>query len=206
MTLYAEALLNRRTTKVSSYRQFWTFQYVYDYSYFYGGTPGQQFGGDPVAISNGWTTDYGFFSPTAITDHSGSTTQVDYMRFVGGARGDLDFMGLNGWTWDASVQFSRSDGTTRPTSSGMMQSRPTSTRTRFAQTVRNPTTAYRGIPCVDINWYDPQFLAGNFTAAEKAFLFGTIKGNTVYEQTSFEGFALGSSSTAGGACRNGARL
>jgi iron complex outermembrane receptor protein len=47
------------------------------------------------------------------------------------------------------------------------------------------------VPCVDINWYSPQFNAGNFTAQEHAFLFGSVKGNTVYEQTSVEAYVTG---------------
>ncbi|HVY88454.1 MAG TPA: TonB-dependent receptor [Hyphomonadaceae bacterium] len=187
-TIYAEALLNRRTTKVSSYRQFWTFQYVYDYGYINNGVSDGDYVGDPLAIAQGWTGDNTFFSPTTITDHAGDTTQVDYMRFVGGARGDLNFLGMDGWTWDTSVQFSRSRGSYKTDIIWDDAITPYQYR---SDTCAGTVTDYRGVPCMDINWYDPQFLAGNFSAAERAFLFGTIKGHTTYEETSFEGFASG---------------
>ena len=40
--------------------------------------------------------------------------------------------------------------------------------------------------CLDIDYLDPRVLAGNFTQAEKDFLFGEDKGNTLYKQTSAE--------------------
>ena len=46
------------------------------------------------------------------------------------------------------------------------------------------STAIRGVPCMDIDYLDPRVLSGNFTDAEKAFLFGVDKGNTLYKQTS----------------------
>ena len=53
--------------------------------------------------------------------------------------------------------------------------------------VPGTVTAIRGIPCVDIDYTDPRVLAGNFTEAEKAFLFGVATGNTVYKQDTWEG-------------------
>jgi iron complex outermembrane recepter protein len=178
MTVYAETLLNRRMTKASGYRQFWTYQYVYDYG-------GGDFIGDPIAIAEGWLGDNMGLSPTAITDHSGDTISVDYMRFVGGVRGDLPF---DGWSYDFSVQHSRSDGDYKAEFIWDDAITPYEFRSeRCAGTL----TSYRGIPCVDINWYTPAFQRGEFTPQERAFLFGTATGNTVYEQTSVEGYVSG---------------
>ncbi len=179
MQLYGEVLLNRRNTIRHSYRQFWTYQYVYDYG-------GGDFIGDPLAISQGWTGANVGYSPLSITDHAGETVTIDYMRLVGGARGELPILG--GWQWDASVQFSRSDGDYKD--SVIFADAVTDQEFRTSLCA-GTLTRYRGAPCVDINWYDPDFLAGNFTAEERAFLFGTVKGNTVYEQTSFEAYVTG---------------
>jgi iron complex outermembrane receptor protein len=179
LQLYAEALLNRRTTIRHSYRQFWTYQYVYDYG-------GGNFIGDPLAISQGWTGSFVGFSPLSITDHAGETVSVDYMRFVAGARGDLPI--LNGWQWDAAVQFSRSDGDYKD---AVIFADAVTDQEFRTSLCAGTLTRYRGAPCVDINWYDPDFLAGKFTPQERAFLFGTVKGNTVYEQTSFEAYVTG---------------
>jgi iron complex outermembrane receptor protein len=44
---------------------------------------------------------------------------------------------------------------------------------------------------MDIDWTDPRILAGNFTPEEKAFLFGTDTGNTVYNQLTGEASVSG---------------
>lgn len=179
MQLYAEALLNRRTTIRHSYRQFWTYQYVYD-----DGAGG--FGGDPIAIAQGWTGNNVGYSPLSITDHAGETVTVDYMRFVAGAKGELPV--LNGWQWDASLQYSHSDGDYKD---AVIFADAITDQEFRSSLCAGTLTRYRRAPCVDINWYDPNFLAGNFTDQQRAFLFGTVKGNTTYEQISFEAYATG---------------
>lgn len=179
MQVYAEALLNRRTTTVNGYRQFWTYQYVYDYG-------GGDYVGDPLAISNGWVGDYIGLSPTGITNHNDSKIQIDYQRYVLGARGDLPW--LNGWTWDAAAQYSHSDG---DYSSDIIWDDAITPYLFRSDLCAGTTTSYRNAPCVDINWYSPQFMAGQFTPQEEAFLFGNVTGNTIYEQLSFEAYASG---------------
>lgn len=179
LKLYGEVLLNRRTTTVQSYRQFFTYQYVYD-------NGDGSFSGDPLAISQGWTGPNVGFSPLSITDHNDSTIQVDYVRAVAGAQGDLPIM--TGWEWNASVQFSRSNGTYKDDI--IWEDAVTDQEFRSALCA-GTLTRYRGAPCVDINWYSPDFLAGQFTAEERAFLFGTVKGRTTYEQTAVEAYASG---------------
>ncbi|MEZ6030298.1 MAG: TonB-dependent receptor [Hyphomonadaceae bacterium] len=177
--MYAEALLNRRMTKVNGYRQFWNYQYVYDYG-------GGAFAGDPIAYAEGWRGPAIGLSPTAITNHSDDTTTVDYMRFVGGMRGDVPM--LSGWQYDIALQFSRSDGDYKEDIIWDDAISPYNFRNSLCA---GTTTPYRGIPCVDINWYTPEFMAGQFTDEEYAFLFGTVVGNTVYEQKSIEAYMTG---------------
>ena len=179
MTAYSEFLLNRRVTRVNGYRQYWNYQYVYNY----GGT----LYGDPMAISQGFTGDNVGFSPTAITDHNSSEITVDYMRFVAGLEGDLAVAGRN-WAWDVSAQFSRSDGEYQEDIIFDDAISPYNFQTSLCE---GTVTPVRGVPCVDVNWYSPDLLAGNPTAEERAFLFGTDTGNTIYEQWSIDGFLGG---------------
>ncbi|MGH8244049.1 MAG: TonB-dependent receptor, partial [Steroidobacteraceae bacterium] len=53
-------------------------------------------------------------------------------------------------------------------------------------------TPIRGVPCIDVPWLDPQFLAGNISPEHQAFLFGRETGNTQYDQMSAEAFISGS--------------
>jgi iron complex outermembrane receptor protein len=188
LTLYADALLNRRTTKVHGYRQFWTYQYVYDYGYASSGVPDGTYFGDPLAIADGWGADALGLSPTAITDHAGSTITVDYARVVAGAKGDLDFVGAKGWTWDASLQYSHSSGDYKNDVIWADAIDPYKFRNSLCA---GTTTQDRGAPCVDLDWTNPDFLAGKLSAQDRAFLFGSITGNTVYQETSFEAYASG---------------
>lgn len=179
LKLYGEVLLNRRTTTVQGYRQFWTYQYVYDYG-------GGDYIGDPLAISQGWLGQNIGFSPLSITDHNDQTVQVDYVRAVGGASGDLP--NLDGWQWNASVQFSRSNGIYKD---DIIWNDAITDQEGRTELCAGTTTRYRSAPCVDINWYNPDMLSGQFTDEERAFLFGTAKGRTIYEQASLEAYASG---------------
>jgi len=179
MQVYAEALFNRRETSVNGYRQFWTYQYVYDYG-------GGDYVGDPVAIANGWVGDFVGFSPTGITNHADDKITIDYQRYVLGARGDLPF--ASGWQWDLAAQYSHSDGDYNADIIWADAITPYEFRNSLCA---GTTTSYRGTQCVDINWYAPQFMAGQFTQQESDFLFGNVTGNTVYEQLSLEGYVTG---------------
>jgi iron complex outermembrane recepter protein len=186
LTLYAEALLNRRTTREDGFSQVYTFQYLYRSG------AGPTFG-DPGALAAGWTlrgdsTDYYYvnLSPTAITDHADQTVQVDYMRAVAGARGDLPF--LTNWTFDLSAQISRSEGRYKEDIFWVDAITDYELRSDFCA---GTTTRYRGVPCVDVEWYSPRFNRGDLTAQEKAFLYGTTISETTYQQETYEGYITG---------------
>lgn len=183
VTAYTEVLLNRRQTRDEGFRQIWTYVYNYD-SADWGG-----FGGTGVSdpFSVGWTGAQ-WLSPLAITDHADSEVTVDYTRFVAGLTGEMERDFLNGWNWDLSFQYSKSDGeyindrVLRDalefpffrTGSCVGQSTPVSNR-----------------PCVDIQWLDPDFVNGNIPADVKGYLFDREKGTTEYTQWSVEGFMTG---------------
>lgn len=168
---YAEVLLNKRKTTSNSYRQFWG--YIYNENFF---------AGNP--LSAGWTGAQ-WLSPTPITDHSGSEIEVDYTRFVAGLGGEI---GDSGWYWDASLQHSMSDG---DYSNKIIYNDSIVDQNWLTGSCQGTTTSVRGVPCQDIPWLDPQFLAGNISPEMRAFLFGVDKGNTEYEQTTVEGSVTG---------------
>lgn len=170
--LYSEVLFNRRETTSNSYRQFWAFRYSSDFD-------GTGFG-DPAA--DGFTGPQ-VFSPTAITDHSGDKITVDYRRVVVGAEGYL-----GDWFWDVSYQDSLSDGDYQ---SKIIYEDAITPYDLSTSSCEGTTTAIRGVPCVDVPWFDPNFLAGDITGDVRDFLFGSEIGNTEYEQRTFEAYMSG---------------
>lgn len=179
--LYSELLLNRRESRTDSYRQFWNYTYTSDFLDFYYG-PGA--GGDPVTGFTGLN----ILSATPITDHFDSSQTVDYARLVLGARGKLSVGFLNDWSWDVFGQFSRSDG--EYTSDVILQDAVDSTSFKTASCV-GTNLPVSGRPCIDVDFTRPGFLAGDLTPQERAFLFDTETGETIYEQAYVEGSLAG---------------
>jgi iron complex outermembrane recepter protein len=91
-------------------------------------------------------------------------------------------------TWDFSIQQGKGDGDYSFTS--ILGDRLNAT---LATTITNgvascPTPTLSGGTCVPVNFFDPRVVAGNYNAAELDYLFGAPNlGNTVYEQTVYEG-------------------
>jgi iron complex outermembrane receptor protein len=203
MTAYAEVLLNRRETKDEGFRQVWTYIYNYDSADIgcYAGvgnedgpggteippgtaTPADCWGADPM--SAGWTGAQ-WLSPLAITDHADQNVTIDYTRFVAGLRGEFQ-SALEGWNWDLSFQYSKSDG--EYVDDQILTDALEFPFFRTGSCV-GETTPISNNPCVDIQWLDPDFLNGNIPQDAKDFLFGTEKGTTEYTQWSVEGFMTG---------------
>lgn len=181
--LYGEVLLNRRKTTVNGYRQFWGYIYNYDF-----------FAGNP--LSAGWTGAQ-WLSPTPITDHSDSKIEIDYTRYVAGITGEF----TKSWFWDVSFQYTKSDG---DYTEDQIYDDSIWDQNFLSGSCTGMTTSVRGVPCVDIPWLDPNFLAGQVSPEVRDFLFGTETGNTIYKQWSVEGFVSGDlfewyAGTAGGA-------
>lgn len=175
---YGEALYNRRVTTQNSYRQFWS--YVYGETAF--GTPNT----NPIAA--GWSGDAQWYSPTAITEFSDSKVEIDYFRFVGGLNGGFGKLMGDSWSWDAHIQYSDNSGAYTDD-----QIRNDSIRdSNFSiSSCVGTLSSVAGLPCVDVPWFDPQFLAGNIDQASKDFLFTTETGNTDYTQFTAEAYASG---------------
>jgi len=174
MDLYGEMLLNRRTTAVDGYRQFW--------GYIYNGDQPQWGIGNPLNAA--WTGAQ-WLSPTPITDEgSDSEITVDYMRLVAGLTGNV---GTTSWYYDVSLQYSKSEGEYQ--NDFIYGDRIYDQNWLLGSCVGSSHAD--GTACQDIPWLDPQFLAGNISQEMRSYLFGSQVGKTVYEQQSIEGFVAG---------------
>jgi len=174
-TVYGEVLLNRRKTTSNGYRQFWG--YIYNETAF-----------NPNPLSVGWQGAQ-WLSPTPITDHFDYQIEVDYQRYVAGLRGDFN----ENWSYDLSYQYSHSDGDYTNDviyNDSIVDQNWLGIFDPYYSCV-GQVTSVRGVPCLDIPWLDPQFLAGNVSPEMREFLFGQETGNTVYKQSSWEGFVTG---------------
>jgi len=179
---YGEFLLNRRTTYHNSYRQFWAFALYsgnfdfYDYNA----------GGSQLTADAGWFGDF-FFSPTPITDHSDTEVEINYQRFVAGLRGEF---GDSTWSWDTTFSYSFSDGDYTEDQI-YHDSVYDNEWTVGADSCVGTVSSVRGAPCVDIPWYDPNFMNGDMSQDVRDFLLGVETGNTEYTQWSIDGSATG---------------
>ena len=209
MTLYAEGLFNRRETyHHGAITDYWTYRYTSDWSYnyyyynYYDGYVSWEQGpgfGDPQ--SAGWTGAQ-LLDP-AIARYTGNRdTEVDYTRAVLGALGDI---GDSDWSYDASIQYSKSDGTYTDNVTyadaryasvnrapwwygdhiGLCEG---TTFTRYGphDSEGNPTIRDPAVPCLDIDFLDPRTLVGDFTQEERDFLFGFETGTTEYTNMSYD--------------------
>jgi iron complex outermembrane receptor protein len=180
VTAYSEVLLNRRETVDVGYRQIWTYIYNYDSA----GLADDGWLTDP--FSAGWTGAQ-WLSPLSITDHSDQEITVDYTRFVAGLTGETMPV-LESWTWDLSLQYSKSDG--EYTNDRVLKDALEYPFFRTGSCV-GETTPISNRPCVDIQWLDPDFLAGDIPQEVKNYLFDVETGNTEYTQWSMEAVMTG---------------
>lgn len=213
VTLYGEALFNRRETYHEYLYELWTYNYTSDwgltvfdpdnpcifgecwnydndYSYAYIGVGG----GDPASV--GWTGAQ-ILDPIIGLNPGGTTNTVDYTRFVLGAEGDI---GESNWSFDTNFQYSKSDGTyedgviladARYYSSNLIPYWGGDHIGRCAGTTFDrygPDGEIRqaDIPCVDVNYLDPETLRGNYTQEQRDFLFATETGTTEYTNQSID--------------------
>jgi iron complex outermembrane receptor protein len=178
MTLYGEALLNRRETKVDGFRQFWGFVYNYD--------TGTGWGSNPAA--QGWTG-LQLLSPTPVTDIADNFIRVDYSRYLAGIRGDIN----DNWSFDINYQHSESDGDYQ---NDIIWNDSVTSNDLIDGSCVGTVTEVRGVPCQDIPWLDPAFLAGEISPEMREYLFAVDTGNTKYTQSSWEAFVTGETTQA----------
>lgn len=130
-------------------------------------------------------------SAVTVTPYESSSHQnIDYYRAVIGLRGDAAFAGRD-WNWDVYGQYSLSDG--------VYDNGPRLYLDRFLA-LNSPNVACTNTPlggnvsnfnCSSlpggIPWMSNRVLAGQFTDAERAFLFVEEEGTTTYTHAYVEG-------------------
>jgi len=139
---------------------------------------------DPLAVGWGGLVSP---SPTGFTDFVDSSVEVDYYRAVAGLRGDI----TSNWSYDIYGQYSKSEGTYR-NQTPLNDALDVGTyRTASCEgTTMSPGTPIER-PCVDIDWYSPRIMYGDYTQEEYAFLFDWDEGNTDYTQKYVEAIITG---------------
>ena len=184
LTGYTEVLFNRRKTEGDGYRQYWSYVYSgnFDFSSLGTGVPG---GGNSLAAAAGWFGEQ-WFSPTAISDHNDTSVEIDYTRVVAGLRGA--FGESDNWEWDLGFMYSNSDG---EYTNDRIFNDSIRDQNWLTGSCVGTTTSVRGVPCIDIPWFDPDLLAGNISQELRDFLYGVETGETEYTQWTADGFVTG---------------
>jgi iron complex outermembrane receptor protein len=180
--VYGELLFNRREDEVDSYR--YIFETVERTN------PNNTVGAGLVAGGLGAS---GRAIPLIILPSNFEQT-VDYVRAVGGVRGSFGAGLLDGWDWDAYVMAGRSEATYAQDFT--YQDRVYATTDSGVACTNTPFLGNKsGFSCASlpggVPWFSPRVLAGDFNAAELAFLTGREEGKTTYDQVMFEGSISG---------------
>lgn len=176
--LFGEFLFNRRQTYQNGWRQFWNFGLTGDY---YGTGAGNAY--------NFWGGGWGglnLLSPTGITNLNDNSQKVDYYRGVAGLRGN--FGADSKWRYEVHAQYSRNVGRYR--SQQILQDVYDTGYFQFGSCV-GTVTPISGKQCIDLPWADANFLAGQLTPAQAAFLTDWEEGKTIYTQLTGEATVSG---------------
>ena len=214
LTGYAEVLFNRRETYINDYRQFWSYQYSADWpaiwSYYIGWPFGPNPGDEPINTLAPEFTGMQWYSPTAITDHADRWVDVEYQRYLAGLEGTL-----GDYFWNLSGQYSKSEG--EYTNAYIRDDAIQASNQVFsdfgitgfsyydqviiqgadsydpscAAIAGGPTLPNSGLTCLDIPWFDPNFLAGDISPEMRDYLFDFSTGKTDYTQWSIDGVISG---------------
>lgn len=123
-----------------------------------------------------------------------SIQDVKYYRALGGLKGDFGSSKLlEGWDWDVYAQYSKSSGDY--SISSVYNDRVLATTAYSVACQQSAITISGGscsdLPSTGIPWTSARIAAGQFTDAEKAFLFGVDKGHTDYTQAMVEASVSG---------------
>ncbi|WP_338241133.1 TonB-dependent receptor domain-containing protein [Aurantiacibacter hainanensis] len=178
---YTELLYNKRKTEFDSSGQ------VYQFGF--GETTDGLAGlfGFPANFTDPFANGFGgpaLFSPTAFIDWYDTSQEVDYYRAVAGFRGDIS----PNWSYDLYGQYSLSDATY--TNQRILADSMATQDFRSGSCV-GTVTPVSGKNCVDVDWYSPRVMYGNFTAEELNFIGDTEVGETDYTQWYVEGVVSG---------------
>ncbi len=143
---------------------------------------------------------FGVSAQTVTAYKSASYQEVDYTRIVGGLRGTLDVLG--GWDWDIYGQWSKSDATYN-NGDRIYLDRMLATNSPNVTCTNTPVGGnFSNFNCADIGpraeaplggipWTTSRILTGQFTEAERDFLFFSEESTTTYEHKYIEGSVTG---------------
>ena len=95
------------------------------------------------------------------------------------------------WSYDVSIQNSRSEGEYKSQQVLDDAMRGNNWKSANGDGTCAGTTLTSGADCIDLPWFDPAFLAGEFTPEQMDYLFAWETGVTEYDQTSIEGYISG---------------
>lgn len=188
--IYTELLFNKRQTYYDRSGQAYQFgpgSNDYGATEFYLGIPGLGPVGDPLAQG---FSGFAVFSPTGFIEWFDTAQEVDYYRGVLGLRGDL----VGSFDYDLYGQYAKSDASY---STQVILADSIATQDFRGTPLGGPSpcagtvTAVAGRPCVDVDWFSPRVMYGNFTPEEFAFLTDTETGTTEYTQWYVEGVVSG---------------
>ncbi len=201
---YGELLYNKRTTEQQRVRQF--FPWSGNPAAFGNTAPGTN--AHMRGINDDFTigSDFGpafYARPIALIPFN-TEVDIDYWYGVAGLNGQFGSNAgfLSDWSWDVHVSHSLSDGTyTRDTVDARNVLDFFDPRTEIRHVI-DPNTdevvcerldAQGNVveSCPAINYFSADFMAGNLTDEEYAFLFPTDTGNTEFTQTLFNATMTG---------------
>ncbi|AZU05211.1 TonB-dependent receptor plug [Glycocaulis alkaliphilus] len=183
--VFGEFMFNRRESSQNSWRQWWG---VIDSRH----PRNTQFTTvtDP---QTGLVYDVWDVEPTLLLNSRAEQT-VDYVRFVGGFRGQLDF--ARGWDWELVYQMSRSEaeyGGNFIYADRIAAATELFTGAHFASGCNTALlTTATACPAGGVDFFSPAVVGnGQLRAEDEAFLLGYETGNTVYEHQYIEGLLAG---------------
>jgi iron complex outermembrane recepter protein len=183
--VFAEFMFNRRESSQNSWRQWWG---VIDSRH----PRNDQFDfvTDP---RTGLQYEVWDVEPTLLLNSRAEQT-VDYYRFLGGLRGQLDF--ARGWDWELVFQASRSDadyGGNFIYADRIAAATELFTAAHFASGC-NPSllTTAADCPAGGVDFFSPAVVGqGQLRPEDEAFILGYEFGNTVYDHQYIEGVMSG---------------
>lgn len=168
ISVYGEFLHSSRKTEIDSARQFWTADIGYV----------------PIGLAPGWEGTTRVL-PVALTDHYSSETTIDYTRAVIGVEGML-----GDWYWDASWQRTHNSGEYQQDiiiRDAMLMAQ----NALLGGPCAGAQTPLTGRDCVQVNWFTPEHINGQFSDEVRGFLFGRDVGKTIYKQDTIDAYITG---------------
>lgn len=182
--VFGEFMFNRRESSQNSWRQWWG---VIDSRH-----PRNPFQTvtDP---QTGLVYDVWDVEPTLLFNSRNAQT-IDYARFLGGLRGQLDF--ARGWDWDLVYQLTRSDaeyGGNFIYNDRILAATTLTTAAHFASGCNTSLlTTATSCPAGGVDFFSPGVVGqGDLRPEDEAFILGYETGRTIYQHQYIEGSVSG---------------